>query len=105
MATTNPETLQVIIDGAYSERNMLVRFLAAMYPSGICKTSILGWDPAWEWCVYIDTPEGQMPWHYHEREHELFNDLPLYDKDWDGHDTRTKYERLTRLTHWLKRRE
>jgi hypothetical protein len=41
--------LQRIIDGAYCERECLVRFLAAVFPSGIKKTAIEGWEPEWHW--------------------------------------------------------
>lgn len=85
-------------DEAYAERNQLVAFLASRYPSGIRPTAIEGWDPCWHGCVFIDTPEGQLSWHYHDREADLFAHLPAYDKPWDGHTTPEKYERLWRLT-------
>lgn len=84
-------------DDAYHERNMLVAALARMFPSGIAKTDIPGWDPAWHGCVSIDTPEGQMSWHYHDSEAGLFTGLPPYEKTWDGHSTPEKYARLARL--------
>lgn len=86
-------------DLAYVERNRLVRFLAALFPSGIRETTIEGWDPEWNNCVYVDTPLGQMSWHYHDNQLELFADLPPYEKPWDGHTTEEKYARLQRLTH------
>lgn len=85
-------------DEAYTERNRVVALLACLYPSGITKTAIEGWDPCWHNCVYIDTPRGQMSWHYHDRDAWLFEDLPSYDKPWDGHSTKTKYRRLAALT-------
>jgi len=85
------------VDNAYVERNRLVAFLARLFPSGTRKTAIEGWDPAWHGCVFIDTPDGQMSWHYHERDAGLFADLPPYEKPWDGHTTPEKYERLERL--------
>jgi hypothetical protein len=86
------------IDQAYYERNKLVRFLASLFPAGIAKTDIPGWEPEWHNCVYIDTPEGQLSWHYHDEEAHLFSALPPYEKPWDGHSTLEKYLRLERLT-------
>ena len=86
-------------DQAYYERNKLVRFLASLYPSGIVQTDIPGWDSEWHGCVFIDSPAGQLSWHYHDREAHLFATLPPYDKPWDGHTTEQKYMRLERLTY------
>lgn len=84
-------------DFAYMERNMLVAYLASVYPSGIRRTDIPGWDPEWHGCVYIDTPVGQMSWHYHDSQAPFFANLPPYTKEWDGHTTEQKYERLGEL--------
>ena len=85
-------------DDAYLERNRLVALLARVYPSGLKRTAIEGWEPEWHGCVYIDTPAGQMSWHYHDRDAWLFEGLPEYDGEWDGHTTEQKYERLWILT-------
>lgn len=84
-------------DEAYEERNRVVAALAHVFPSGIKRTDIPDWDPEWHGCVYIDTPEGQLSWHYHDSQADLFCDLPPYGGEWDGHDTRKKYRRLERL--------
>lgn len=81
-------------DLAYAERNMLVALLATMYPSGIAKTAIEGWEPEWYNCVYIDFPWGQACWHYHDREANLFKNLPPYKGKWDGHTTEQKYNAI-----------
>lgn len=94
----NPRKLREERDRAYTERNRLVAFLARLYPSGLRKTAIEGWDPEWDNCVYIDTPEGQMSWHFHGSDGHLFAGLPAYEKPWDGHSTEEKYARLKRLT-------
>lgn len=86
-----------LINAAYAERNKLVAYLASQFPSGIKRTEIAGWDAEWHGCVYIDTPVGQMSWHYHDREADLFAHLPPYDGEWDGHTTEQKYERLAAL--------
>ena len=88
------EWLEVSRDAVYTERNKIVAVLAAMFPSGIARTDILGWEPEWHGCVYIDFPTGQVSWHYHDRDAHLFAHLPAYVKGWDGHTTDEKYERL-----------
>jgi hypothetical protein len=94
---------------AYGERNALVATLARMYPSGLQTTDIPGWHPDWHNCVYIDTPQGRMSWHYLARDAHLFAGLPRYEKEWDGHTTEEKYERLFklggRLADWEKIRK
>ena len=84
-------------DGAYLERNQLVAALSKIYPSGIAKTAIPGWSEDWHGCVYIDSPVGQLSWHYHESQAHLFAHLPPYTKPWDGHTTEEKYRRLASL--------
>ena len=86
-----------LINAAYSERNKLVAYLARQFPSGTYRTAIEGWDPEWHGCVYIDTPAGQLSWHYHDNDAHLFADLPTYEKPYDGHTTEEKYERLALL--------
>ena len=88
------EQLEAARDGAYTERNRLVAFIANIYPSGVKKTVIPGWDEAWHGCVYIDLPTGQASWHFHDNEAHLFAHLTPYDGEWDGHTTEEKYERL-----------
>jgi hypothetical protein len=85
-------------DEAYNERNQVVAALAKLFPSGIARTSIEGWDAEWHGCVYIDLPTGQVSWHYHDSHSHLFDDLPPYAGAWDGHDTPEKYRRLAALT-------
>jgi hypothetical protein len=65
---------------------------------GVAKTAIVGWSPEWHGCVYIDLPTGQVSWHYHDREAYLFENLPPYEGEWDGHDTPEKYRRVEALT-------
>ncbi len=85
-------------DQAYNERNRLVALLASIFPAGTKRTEIEGWDPEWHGCVYIDLPNGQASWHYHDREAHLFAHLPPYAGEWDGHTTEQKYERIAELT-------
>jgi hypothetical protein len=96
------EELEAARDGAYTERNRLVAFLASIYPSGVKKTAIHGWDEAWHNCVYIDLPVGQASWHYHNDEAHLFAHLPPYENKWDGHTTEEKYERISLAANHAK---
>ena len=87
------------IDAVYLERNRCVALIAKMtialgYTAGIRTTEIDGWDPEWHNCVFIDLPTGQVSWHYHDRDADLFAGLPPYTAPWDGHDTPTKYDRV-----------
>ena len=95
-AAAEIERLRAANDGAYAERNRLVAYIASMFPSGIKRTTISGWDEAWHGCVYIDLPTGQASWHYHDREAHLFATLPPYQGEWDGHSTEEKYARIAR---------
>ena len=96
------EKLEAARDGAYTERNRLVAFLSNIYPSGVKKTAIPGWDEAWHNCVYIDLPVGQASWHYHNDETHLFAHLPPYESEWDGHTTEEKYERISLAANHAK---
>jgi hypothetical protein len=92
------EELRADKDQAYLERNHLVAALARLYPSGIRATNIPDWSPDWHGCVYIDLPSGQISYHYHDSQAHLFVDLPLYTKEWDGHDKDVVHARLAALT-------
>ena len=78
-------------NNAYKERNQLVALLSTLFPSGKAKTAIDGWDKAWHGCVYIDFPWGQASWHYHTDDEWMFEHLPPYTEEWDGHTTEAKY--------------
>ena len=101
-AANHIEKLESVRDGAYTERNRLVAFIASIYPSGVKKTAIPGWDEAWHNCVYIDLPVGQASWHYHNDEAHLFAHLPPYESKWDGHTTEEKYERISLAANHAK---
>jgi hypothetical protein len=83
-----------MLDKVYDERNHLVALLARMYPSGLKRTAIENWDPEWHNCVYIEFPWGQASWHFHDRDAYLFQGLPEYHRQWDGHTTEQKYEAI-----------
>ena len=81
-------------DAAYKERNQLVALLSTCFPSGKAKTAIEGWDESWHGCVYIEFPWGQASWHYHDSDAWMFEHLPPYKGQWDGHTTEQKYEAI-----------
>lgn len=80
-------------NGAYAERNKVVAALAKLFPSGVLRdTDEAGW-----WIVFIDLPDGQASWHFHESELDLLVGIPKYEGEWDGHSTEEKYARLKSL--------
>jgi hypothetical protein len=81
-------------DAAYLERNQLVALLSKIFPAGKRKTAIEGWSEDWHGCVYIDLPTGQASWHYHDSQAHLFEHLPEYQGEYDGHTTEQKYQRI-----------
>lgn len=87
-------------DAAYAERNHLVAALAKVYPSGLRKTDIPGWDEEWQGCCTIDLPTGQISYHYHDSEAYLFEGLPPYRGEYDGHTEEIVHERLRGLPTW-----
>lgn len=91
------DDLQNENDSVYEERTYVVAALSRAFPSGIRATSIPGWNPAWESCVYIDLPSGQISYHYHNRHRSLFQDLPPYQKPFDGHNKAIVHQRLSAL--------
>ncbi len=90
-------------DGAYTERNRVVAAFARMaqsqgWPVAIIKTDIPGWDPEWHNCIFIETPFGQVSWHFHDDQRNLFPDTMVgTGAIWDGHTTEEKYRRLDEL--------
>lgn len=85
-------------DKAYRERAALVAYLTANYPSELVGAE--SDSGAW-FLVYVTTPSGQMSWHLHEDDLDLFPHLVNKDEvpvEWDGHTTDEKYERLAELT-------
>lgn len=86
-------------DGAYSERNKLVRHLSVIYPSHLCRhpDDDETWDDDWRWIVCVHGPTGQMTWHIHVSEVGMFNHLRKKKNHWDGHTTEEKYQRLSEI--------
>lgn len=79
------------------ERNKLVALLATIFPSRRHRTEIEGWGDDWHGCITLDTPEGQISFHYRDEQAGLFMHVPLAAVEWDGHDTEEKWRRVDRL--------
>ena len=80
----------------YRERAHLVAFLTTLYPSVGAYN-----DPEEpEYCVvYVETPVGQMSWHIHPSDMDLFEGLRIVESHvWDGHSTEEKYQKLHTFT-------
>lgn len=96
-------------NAAYEERNRVVALLAAMAADMgwlviRTKTAIEGWSKDWHGCIYIETPKGQVSWHYHDSHAHLFAHVPERASwEWDGHDTPTKYRRIAELSAQSKK--
>lgn len=94
------DTLTEQKNAAYTERNMLVAFLSKIYPSwlGRHEEGDETWEPDWMNIVFVESPAGQLSWHIHDSEMSLFSHLQADEnREWDGHDTEEKYNRLSRL--------
>lgn len=83
------------LDEVYAERNAVVLAFAVLaaragWKVGYVKDEA---EPGWP-VLMIDTPEGQVSWHFWAD--DMPDHMPPYDGDWDGHDTREKYARLAR---------
>ena len=86
-------------DGAYLERNTCVAVMARMammlgYRAVRTKTAIEGWSEDWHGVVYIQFPDFQASWHFHDSQAGLFEFLQEEPMAWDGHTTEQKYENL-----------
>lgn len=97
-------------DSAYAERNRLL--------CGFCALALLAgfnayraqhvgadWEDDWRTIIFIDLPTGQVSWHIHDSERDLFRFLPEAANQWDGHDTEEKYQRVLRLRDWIQTRK
>lgn len=85
------------LDAVYGERNRCVAALAHLaqaYGFVVGIGDDLEAEPGWRAVVYIETPRGQVSWHLHETELELFRGLARARVAWDGHTVEAKYARL-----------
>lgn len=94
------ERLERERDDAYKQRDLVVALLARLsiadrWPAGT-GTDDTEKDPRWKRVVFIETPEGQISWHFPEEEGYLFDGLPVHAKSWDGHTNDQKTARIER---------
>jgi hypothetical protein len=99
------ERLTAQKDGAYAERDQCVALIAKMalalgWPVGLGRHDEAdeSWDRGWLNIIFVELPTGQCSWHVHDGEMHLFENLPKYDKTWDGHSTEEKYSRMAACT-------
>ena len=92
-------------DNAYAERDKCVALIVSMASALGCRAGLRehdpndpDWDPNWRTVVYVDLPTGQVSWHIHESERHWFSQLKEYPGQWDGHNTKQKYERVLNAT-------
>lgn len=76
------------IERAYTERSYATAALARMalragYDAGTGVDDTPGME-GFSTILYVDTPAGQVSWHYKDDDLWLLEGLPSYDKDWDG---------------------
>lgn len=87
--------------GMHIERNHLVVLVAHM-------ANLLGWDAGvgthegdaiegFAEVVRIDTPVGQLSWHIHDTQRAWLEQLPPYEKPWDGTHSEKKYALIRSL--------
>lgn len=87
-------------DAAYHERNMCVAALARQalakgYEVYLARHEGGEWDDDWRNIVFMNLHSGQVSWHIHDSEVELFAFLEWRRfASWDGHSTEEKYRRL-----------
>lgn len=93
-------------DGAYHERDQVVAGFVTLahalrWPVWLAVHKG-EWEDDWRNIVFVQTPYGQMSWHYHDSEREWFAWVGLVaspPQPWDGHSTPEKYERLHGMVH------
>jgi hypothetical protein len=80
-------------DEIYEDRNLLAQ-LAAALAQMLGLASGVGTDPNEpDWpVIYLDLPTGQVSWHIPQ--HELVAHLEPYLRDWDGHSSADKRDRI-----------
>ena len=94
--TTAADTASMNEISIYRERAYLVAFLTTLYPSVGCYSDP---DEPEYMVVFVETPVGQMSWHIHPQDIDLFEGLRIVEYHvWDGHSTEDKYRKLQNFT-------
>lgn len=86
-------------NAAYGERHQIVALLAwTLFAKGmrVGMRPHTGedWGERWRFVVMMDLPTGQVSWHIPQEWLHLYDGLPRYGGDWDGHTTEEKYRRV-----------
>ena len=81
----------------YRERAHLIAYLAAAHDTHWAAPDPTDPHAAYR-VVCLHTPAGQMTWHIHPSDLDLFPDLPVQHSDYDGHSVADKLARLVELT-------
>ena len=92
----------ITVAEVYHERDQLVAALSKHYEAHFAVDETT--DHEWRYVICIHLPTGQVTWHIHDSEVELFAHLEEQDRPqhWDGHDTDEKYRRLNALPDSLR---
>lgn len=83
------ELYKARLDATYHERNMLLLLSAKLarsmgYNVGWAFDKKKDWEDEWCYVVYIELDKGQISYHLHPKEVEMFKaQLPEYTKLWD----------------------
>jgi len=86
-------------EAAYHDRDLVLALLARLaaasgWPVGTREDTSPAAEPRFRRVVYVETPAGQLSWHYAAEEAPLFATLPEHTKAWDGHTTPEKHARI-----------
>lgn len=91
---------RVATEKAFRERDALVVALTKLLPSHLMRSATpdISFGPDWQWIVCVHAPSGEMCWRINKKDLPLYAHLARVEHNyWDGHNTKTKYERLAAL--------
>lgn len=93
------EVLQIsTANESFRIRNIFVAYLAQIYPSGIVKRNIGNSDKNFYHEVFIELPDGtQTSWLVNKDQLNLFENLPVYEKEHDGHTVEMSFHVMEEL--------
>lgn len=78
-------------DEAYYDRNLIAQLAVKLAIQCGLKAGVRDRDSAWA-IAYIELPTGQVSWHIPMN--EVIPGLPDFNDNWDGHDLKTKRNRV-----------
>ncbi len=91
---------RVATEKAFRERDALVVAISKLLPSHLMRSQNvdIAAGAEWQWIVCVHGPAGMMNWRIHARDLPHYSHLGRVEQNyWDGHNTKTKYERLGAL--------